>query len=32
MLRWYRARDLFGSQIAVTTEGFELRISYGLVG
>ena len=26
-LRWFRARDLFGSQIPVTTEGFELRIS-----
>ena len=26
-LRWYRARDLLGSQIPVTTGGFELRIS-----
>ena len=26
-LRWCRARDLFGPQIAVTTVGFELRIS-----
>ena len=26
-LRWCRAQDLFGSQIPVTTEGFELRIS-----
>ena len=26
-LRWCRARDLFGSQITVTTGGFELRIS-----
>ena len=26
-LRWCRARDLFGSQIPVTTGGFELRIS-----
>ena len=25
-LRWCRARDLFGSQIPVTTGGFELRI------
>ena len=25
-LRWCRARDLFGSQIPVTTVGFELRI------
>ena len=38
-LRWCRAPDLFGSQISVTTGGFELRISciqssrpYGLVG
>ena len=22
--RWFRARDLFGSQIPVTTKGFEL--------
>ena len=27
LLRWYHARDLFGSQIPVTTRGFELRIS-----
>ena len=27
-LRWCRARDLFGSQIPVTTGGFELRIIY----
>ena len=27
-LRWCRARDLFGSQIPVTTGGFELQISY----
>ena len=27
-LRWCRARELFGSQIPVTTAGFELRISY----
>ena len=27
ILRWYRARDLFGSQILVTIGGFELRIS-----
>ena len=27
LLRWYRARDLFASQIPVTTGGFELRIS-----
>ena len=27
LLRWCRARDLFGSQISVTTGGFELRIS-----
>ena len=27
LLRWCRARDLFGSQIPVTTGGFELRIS-----
>ena len=26
-LRWRRVRDLFGSQIPVTTGGFELRIS-----
>ena len=26
-LRWCRVRDLFGSQIPVTTGGFELRIS-----
>ena len=26
-LRWCRAQDLFGSQIPVTTEGFELQIS-----
>ena len=26
-LWWCRARDLFGSQILVTTEGFELQIS-----
>ena len=26
-LRWRRARDLFGSQIPVTTGEFELRIS-----
>ena len=26
-MRWCHARDLFGSQIPVTTEGFELRIS-----
>ena len=26
-LRWCHARDLFGSQIPVTTGGFELRIS-----
>ena len=26
-LRWYRAQDLFGSRISVTTEGFEQRIS-----
>ena len=26
-LRWCHARDLFGSQIPVTTRGFELRIS-----
>ena len=26
-LRWCRAQDLFGSQIPVTTGGFELRIS-----
>ena len=26
-LRWCRARDLFGSQIPVTTRGFELQIS-----
>ena len=26
-LRWCRARDLFGSQIPVTTGGFQLRIS-----
>ena len=26
-LRWCRARDLFGSQIPVTTGGFELQIS-----
>ena len=26
-LLWRRARDLFGSQIPVTTEGLELRIS-----
>ena len=26
-LRWYRARDSFGSQIPVVTLGFELRIS-----
>ena len=26
--RWCRARDLFGSQIAVATGGFELQISY----
>ena len=26
-MRWCRAGDLFGSQIPVTTEGFELRIS-----
>ena len=26
-LRWWGARDLFGSQIPVTTGGFELRIS-----
>ena len=26
-LQWCRARDLFRSQIAVTTGGFELRIS-----
>ena len=25
-LRWCRVRDLFGSQIPVVTEGFELRI------
>lgn len=24
-LQWYRARDLFGSQIPETTVGFELR-------
>ena len=28
ILRWCRARDLLESQIPVTTEGFELRISY----
>ena len=27
ILRWCRARDLFGSQIPVTIGGFELRIS-----
>ena len=27
LLRWCRARDLFGSQIPVTTVQFELRIS-----
>ena len=27
-LRWCRARDLSESQIAVTTGGFELRISW----
>ena len=27
LLRWCPARDLFGSQIPVTTEGSELRIS-----
>ena len=27
ILRWCRARDLFGSQIPVSTGGFELRIS-----
>ena len=27
-LRWCRAQELFGSQIRVTTGGFELRISY----
>ena len=26
-VRWYRARDLFGSQIAATTGEFELPIS-----
>ena len=26
-LRWWRARNLYGSQIPVTTGGFELRIS-----
>ena len=26
--QWYRTRDLFGSQIPVTTGGFEQRISY----
>ena len=26
-LRWCRARDVFGSQVPVTTGGFELRIS-----
>ena len=26
-LQWFRARDLFGPQIPVTTGGFELRIS-----
>ena len=26
-VRWCRARDLFGSQIPVTTRGFELQIS-----
>ena len=27
LLRWCRARDLFGLQIPLTTRGFELRIS-----
>ena len=27
-LRWFRPRDLFGSQISVTTEWFEFRIFY----
>ena len=27
-LQFFRARDLFGSQIPVTTGGFELQISY----
>ena len=27
VMRWCRARDLFGSQIPVTTGGFELQIS-----
>ena len=27
-LRWLRARDLFGSQIPVSTGGFKLRISF----
>ena len=27
-LRWCPARDLFGSQIPVTTRGFELQISF----
>ena len=27
LLRWYRAQDLFGSQIPVTTGEFERRIS-----
>ena len=26
-LQWYRARDLFGSQIPITTGAFELQIS-----
>ena len=28
LLRWCHARDILGSQIPVTTGGFELRISY----
>ena len=28
ILRWCRARDFDGSQIPVTTRGFELRTSY----
>ena len=27
LLRWCRAREIIGSQIPVTTVGFELRIS-----
>ena len=32
LLQWFRAGDLFGSQIGETTERFELQINYKPLG